>query len=167
MAPIFYESDKISIHSCIGTILNLFYVQNKKIKKMRHRVKTDFEPLFKNLLDLGVNALSDNARFPAVNISESEKEYELEFAIAGYQKEDLKINLEHDTLTVSAKIEAKPTDEDKKFTRKEYASKSFSRSFHLPEQVKEKDIQASYENGILKLNLPKAVKAKAKEIVIN
>lgn len=139
---------------------------------MRHTRKTNFEPLFKNLFDLGVDALSENTKFPAVNIAESEKEYNLEFALAGYQKEDLKINLEHDTLTVSAKIENKATPEPsavetKKYTRREYAAKSFSRSFYLPEQVKEKDIQAKYENGILHLTLPKAVKAKAKEITIN
>ena len=139
---------------------------------MRHTRKTNFEPLFKNLFDLGVDALSENTKFPAVNIAESDKEYNLEFALAGYQKEDLNIKLEHDTLTVSAKIENKATtepteDETKKYTRREYASKSFSRSFYLPEQVKEKDIQAKYEKGILHLALPKAVKAKAKEIAIN
>lgn len=139
---------------------------------MRHTRKTNFEPLFKNLFDLGVDAFSENTKFPSVNIAESDKEYNLEFALAGYQKEDLKINLDHDTLTVSAKVENKSTTEPaeneiKKYTRREYVSKSFSRSFYLPEQVKEKDIQAKYENGILNLTLPKAVKAKAKEIIIN
>jgi len=133
---------------------------------MRHLVKTDFEPIFKNLFDLGVNSLTDNAQFPAVNISDNEKEYQLEFALAGYKKEDLKINLEHDTVTISATIEKPKTEEAKKYSRREYTLKSFSRSFYLPEQVKEKDIQASYENGILHLTLPKAIKAKAKEISI-
>ncbi len=134
---------------------------------MRHTTKTNFEPLFKNLFDLGVNALTDNAHFPAVNISENEKEYQLEFALAGYNKEALKIKLENDTLTISAKIEPKDSTSAKtKYTRKEHATKTFSRSFYLPEQVKEKDIEATFENGILHLTLPKAVKAKAKEISI-
>lgn len=140
---------------------------------MRHRTSTNFEPLFKNLFDLGVDALTETSKFPAVNIAEDETQYNLEFALAGYKKEDLKINLEHDTLTVSSKPKetkdenAKATLETKKYTRREYQLKAFNRSFYLPEQIKEKDIVAKYENGILNLILPKAVKAKAKEISIN
>lgn len=135
---------------------------------MRHLVKTNFEPLFKNLFDLDHSSAHSHKQMPAVNIAENEKEYHLEFALAGYDKEDLKVNIENDTLTVSAKIEHETTteNEDKKYTRKEYTAKSFSRSFYLPEQVKEKDIQAAYENGVLKLTLPKAAKVKAKEISI-
>ncbi len=135
---------------------------------MRHATKTNFEPLFKNFFDLETSNHRSQTHLPAVNIAENDKEYQLEFSLAGYKKEDLTINLEHDTLTVSAKIEKETTNEndDKKYTRREYTSKSFSRAFYLPEQVKEKDIEAAFENGILTLTLPKAVKEKAKEISI-
>lgn len=136
---------------------------------MRHLVKTNFEPLFKNLFDMETPNFGNSEHVPAVNIAENDKQYELEFSLAGYDKENLKINLEQDTLTVSAKVETETNEEgkDKKYTRREYRSKSFSRSFYLPEQVKDKDVQASFENGILKLVLPKAIKAKAKEIAIS
>jgi len=136
---------------------------------MRHLVKTNFEPLFKNLFENETLSRTDKNALPAVNIAENEKEYHLEFSLAGYQKEDLKVNLENDTLTVSASIEKESSkeDEDKTYTRKEYVAHSFSRSFYLPEKVKEKDIVAHFENGVLTLSLPKAAKAKAKTISIN
>ncbi len=135
---------------------------------MRHLVKTNFDPLFKNLFDLETPSFGNSKHVPAVNIAENEQEYHLEFALAGYNKENLKINLDQDTLTVSAKVEKKASNEseDKKYTRREYTSKSFSRSFYLPEQVNEEDIEAVFENGILVLTLPKAAKEKAKEINI-
>ena len=135
---------------------------------MRHLVKTNFEPLFKNFFDMDTPNFGDSKHVPAVNISENDKEYHLEFALAGYNKEDLNINLENDTLTVSAKIETENTTEgeDKNYTRREYRSHSFSRSFYLPEQIKEKAIEASFENGILSLTLPKSEKVKPKQINI-
>ncbi len=140
---------------------------------MRHLVKTNFEPLFKNLFDMENTNCNTNANTPAVNIAENETAYHLEFSLAGYKKEDLKINIENDTLTVSANLDSDrekkentTEGEDKKYTRREYSTKSFSRSFYLPEQVKEKNIDATLENGILSLTLPKAEKVKAKEISI-
>lgn len=135
---------------------------------MRHLVKSNFEPLFKNLFDIDGSVFNTNESLPAVNIAENENEYHLEFALAGYKKEDLKINLEQDTLTVSAKVENEKNEEseDKKYTRREYSSKSFSRSFYLPKQVSEKDINAEFENGVLKLVVPKISESNVKEISI-
>ncbi len=135
---------------------------------MRHLVKTNFEPLFKNFFDLETPAFGNSEFMPPVNIAENEHEYHLEFFLAGYKKEDLKVKLENDHLTVSAQSSTEKTEENEKkhYTRREYISKAFSRSFYIPEQIKEKDIQAQYENGILTLVLPKAVKQQAKEISI-
>ena len=143
---------------------------------MRHLVKTNFEPLFKNLFDMDHSLTNNRTYVPAVNIAENNTEYHLEFSLAGYKKEDLKISLEHDTLTVSAKMEKESTNSNedsntpadtKKYTRREYVSKSFSRSFYLPELVEEKNIQATFENGVLILTLPKSEKVKPTEISIN
>lgn len=135
---------------------------------MRHLTKTNFNPLFKNLFEAETPNFGNTKHVPAVNISETEKEYQLEFSLAGYNKKDLNINLENDTLTVSAKIESEHTTEskDKNYTRREYKSRSFSRAFYLPEQIKETDIDASFENGILSLTLPKSEKAKPTQINI-
>ena len=143
---------------------------------MRHLVKTNFEPLFKNLFDMDNSFKSNQGYVPVVNIAENETEYHLELALAGYKKEDLKINLEHDTLTISAQMEKESTTDsegneitvaDKNYTRREYFSKSFSRSFYLPELVEEKNIQAKFEDGVLTLTLPKSEKVKPKQISIN
>jgi HSP20 family protein len=142
---------------------------------MRHLVKTNFDPLFKNFFDMDNSLTSNKGQLPAVNIAENETEYHLEFSLAGYKKEDLNINLEHDTLTVSAEMkQEKSTDaegnevtvEDKNYTRREYFAQSFSRSFYLPELVEEKNIEAKFKDGVLTLTLPKSEKVKPKQISI-
>lgn len=127
---------------------------------MRHLIKTNFEPLFKNFFDVENDFSFAKNEKPAVNISENEKSYELEFAVPGFQKEDLKVKVENSQLLVSAeqKQESENT-EDKKYTRREFSYKSFSRSFYIPEKVNSEAIEAKYENGILYLSLPKAVES--------
>ena len=106
---------------------------------------------------------------PAVNVAEKENEYSIEVAAPGYKKEDFKIKVNNDVLTVSAEAKAENKEGDKEYTRQEYSYSSFSRSFRLPDNVKDDAIKAKYEDGMLKLNLPKSstnVKA-SKEIQIS
>lgn len=109
--------------------------------------------------------------FPAVNISENEKNYSVEVVAPGFKKEDFKLKVDDDILTISAesKSETKEEGKEKEYTRREYSYNSFTRSFHLPENVKDDNISATYQDGILKLQLPKSkVQVKAtKEIAIN
>lgn len=109
--------------------------------------------------------------FPAVNIAENEKNYSVEVVAPGFKKEDFKLKVEDDVLTISAesKSEKKEEGKEKEYTRREYSYSSFTRSFHLPDNVKDDSIAASYQDGILKLELPKSkVQVKAtKEIPIN
>jgi len=109
--------------------------------------------------------------FPAVNIAENEKNYSVEVVAPGFRKEDFKLKVADDILTISAeaKSEKKENGKEKEYTRREYSYSSFTRSFRLPDDVKDDSISASYQDGILKLELPKSkvqVKA-AKEIAIN
>lgn len=130
-------------------------------------MKTSFDPFFRNFLEMDAQAFEGKKNVPAVNISEDASSYQLEFAAPGFNKEDLKVKIKNDTLIVSAEKEESKEKEDKKFTRREYNFQSFSRSFYLPEQVKEDEIEATYENGILHLNLPKAIKEEThKEIAV-
>jgi HSP20 family protein len=109
--------------------------------------------------------------FPAVNIAEDEKSYSVEVIAPGFKKEDFKLKVEDDMLTISAesKTEKKENAKGKEYTRREYSYNSFTRSFHLPDDVKDDSISASYKDGILNLELPKSkVQVKAtKEIAIN
>jgi HSP20 family protein len=104
---------------------------------------------------------------PAANIIENEKSFDIEIAIPGMKKEDFKINLENNILTVSTEKESEKSEETKNFTRKEFVYGTFSRSFTLPKIVETEQIKAGYENGILKVELPKKAEAKiTKEITV-
>lgn len=113
----------------------------------------DFFDIESNLLPvrLGVNV-------PSVNIKETPKEYTLEVAAPGLERKDFNIEVENHTLKISA--EKEENKEEKKesdgYSQKEYSYNSFSRSFYLPENVKQAAIDAKYENGILKVHVPKA-----------
>ena len=92
---------------------------------------------------------------PAVNISEDKDVYRLSMASPGMKKEDFKIDLEGGILTISAETEEKKEKENEKFRRKEYSYSSFSRSFNLPDAVNKSKIEATYEDGVLTLKMPK------------
>lgn len=124
---------------------------------------TDFPLVFKNDGDV----TQWQSAVP-VNIKETEKSYQLEIVAPGFEKADFNIHLDQDILTISAEKKSEEKKETEKQIRREYASRSFKRSFTLDEKIDATNTDASYVNGILVLNLPKkeAVKASAKEIVI-
>lgn len=98
---------------------------------------------------------------PAVNVKENDKEYLLEVAAPGLQKENFVIEVNDGLLSISAetKTEKTESDENSKFTRKEFSFSSFKRTFSLDEEsVDAENIVAKYENGILNISIPKKVK---------
>ncbi len=107
--------------------------------------------------------------FPPVNIHESKDDFELAFNVPGRNKEDFKITVDKDILTVSFEKKEKTKDENKKQVKKEFSFQSFKRSFTLDEKIAADNIAAKYENGILTLALPKKeeVKVQPKEIAIS
>ncbi|HTM92058.1 MAG TPA: Hsp20/alpha crystallin family protein [Flavisolibacter sp.] len=92
---------------------------------------------------------------PPVNIIENEDSYVLSLAVPGMKKDDFKISLEGLMLTISTEKEEEKEETEEKFTRREYNFYSFSRSFTLPEDVKPEYIEAKYEEGLLKIVLPR------------
>ena len=97
------------------------------------------------------------------NVKEGEDGYEVDMAAPGLGKKDFKIELNHGILTISS--EKKNENETKKgqqFTRREFSYQSFSRSFNLPHTVDSEKISAKYDNGILKVTIPKKEEAKPK-----
>jgi HSP20 family protein len=107
---------------------------------------------------------------PSVNVSENDKEWHIELSAPGFSKEDFKINLEKEVLTISAEHKTEEKKEEKNYTRREFSYGSFSRSFRIKEDtVDTEKIAAAYENGILNLTLPKKTEEPlktAKEIKI-
>lgn len=104
-----------------------------------------------------------------VNVKESDKGYEMEFVAPGFAKEDFKVSVDRNLLTVTAERKEVNNQEQKKQVRREYSYRSFKRTFTLDEKTDATNISASYINGVLVLNLPRKeeVKASATEIKIN
>lgn len=116
---------------------------------------TDFPSVFDEMFnDWSAGGMRTST--PAVNVKETETGFHLELAVPGYEKGDFNIDLDHDTLTISSERKNEHEEKEGKFTRKEFSYQSFKRSFTLPEQLIDADgIKAKYENGILKVDLPK------------
>ena len=117
------------------------------------------------------NYSTTNTTLPAVNIKEGKDGFEVEMAAPGLEKKDFKIELNGDMLTISSekKVE-KETKEEEHFSKREFSYQSFSRTFTLPNTVDEEKINAKYQNGILKVFIPKKEEAKpkpAKKIAIS
>ena len=134
-----------------------------------------FKPVYTDVFDSFFNSdsflpASTVVRIPAVNIAENENEFHIELAVPGLKKEDFKINLEQDQLTISAerKSESTEQDESKKYNRLEYNYSSFMRSFTLPESADHSKIEAEYKDGILFVSIARKDEAKiqSKEIVV-
>jgi len=109
------------------------------------------------------NFSDTNTTLPSVNIKEDNDGYEIEMAAPGFSKKDFKIELFHGVLTISSekKVENE-TQEGQQFTRREFSYQSFNRSFTLPHTVDNEHISARYENGILKILVPKKEEARKK-----
>jgi HSP20 family protein len=92
---------------------------------------------------------------PSVNVRETDKSFELDFAAPGLSKKDFKITVDNGVLTISSEKKEEKEEVEKDYTRREFSYNSFSRSFTLPENVNEEDVKAAYEDGILKLHIAK------------
>ena len=130
-----------------------------------------FDDFFnRDLFNWGNSNFSDtNTTIPAVNIKETAENYEVEVAAPGMTKKDFKIELaapglekkdfkiavEDKVLTISSEKEDKKEEKKENYRRREFSYSSFSRSFQLPENVLSDKIDAKYENGVLKLSIPK------------
>ena len=127
--------------------------------------------VFQNFFDNdSVDFFNRRGLDPAANILEHPDSFELDLAAPGLKKDDFKIHLENNVLTISSEVKDEKEEEEKNFTRKEFHYNSFSRSFTLPRSVDLEKIKADYENGILIVMLPKKDDARVdikKEIKIS
>jgi len=129
-------------------------------RQKNYAVNPFFNDVFDSILnDTFLGDRSSN-RVPAVNIAEDENGFNIELAAPGLKKDDFKINLEKNVLTVSAEKKAENAEETKKYSKREYNYTSFTRSFTLPESVDHSKIEAGYTDGILTLNVAKREEAK-------
>jgi HSP20 family protein len=109
----------------------------------------------------------DVLNYPPVNITDKKEVYLVELSVPGFEKSDFKIKLDNNILTVSTELKEEAPVENEKKIRKEFSFKAFKRSFTLNEKIETEKIQARYENGILKIDLPKKEVSNAGEKDIN
>jgi HSP20 family protein len=131
--------------------MTLVKFNNKPVKNF----DSFFDDFFTNL-PFNTPALAGNAsKVPAVNIHETKDAYHLELNAPGRQKEDFTINVDKGLLTIGYEKKQETKSEDYKTVRREFSFETFKRTFSVDEKIDVDNIQAKYENGLLKLHLPK------------
>lgn len=103
---------------------------------------------------------------PVVDISEDDKEYAIKAELPDVKKEDIKLNVHDDVLTITGERKYEKEEKGKKYHRVERAYGSFMRSFTLPEDADGTKVTAEYKDGLLNVRLPKSEKAKPKTIEV-
>jgi HSP20 family protein len=121
--------------------------------------------LTRDLWDWGLsNNSNTNTTIPSVNIKETNDAFDVEVAAPGMRKEDFKVELDGNMLTISSERSDENNEkEGEYYSRREFSYQSFQRKFHLPKDVVDSDkIEAHYDNGLLHLVIPKKEEAKQK-----
>jgi HSP20 family protein len=147
--------------------MTLVKFQSKPVHKSFNNFMDDFFSIAPSIFrdDLVTPSFKS---FTPVNVKETENDYVLEVIAPGFQKENFKINLDNNMLTISAEKKEEEENKNETFIRNEYKQQSFSRSFSIDENINVENIVAKYLNGVLTLNLAKKqeVKPSVKEISI-
>ncbi len=131
--------------------------------------KSDFSFLPSLMDDIFNDFSKSPTSSPAVNIKENDTSFVVEVAVPGLSKEDIKVNVENNVLTIASENHSTSDESNDNYTRKEYSYRSFKRSFNLPkDRINSEAISANYQNGELIITLPKVEKVapKAKLIAI-
>lgn len=137
------------------------------VKFNNRPVQNAFNSVFDDLFTQFPAWKQDAFQYPPVNIHETKDAYHVELNAAGLNKEDFKINVEEGLLTISYEKKEEAKNEDYKTVRREFTQRSFKRSFTVDDKVDTDNIQAKYENGVLKLHLPKKEQVKSATKQIN
>jgi len=121
----------------------------------RNYVPAYWDDFFNDGFFRQLNSTTNKGSNPAVNVSEEEKSFTIEVAAPGVNRNDFKLEIEDDVLTISTEHKESKEEEKQNYLRREFNYKAFKRSFQLPETVDQEQIKATHEAGILMLVLPK------------
>lgn len=136
-------------------------MSTKSLTKRNELFPSMFDDFFKPWNEwAGNNFFSRELTIPAVNITDEKDDYKVMLAAPGLKKEDFNIDIDGNLLTISCEKEESKEEQKANHTRREYNYSSFSRSFTIPEEVKQDKIEANYKDGVLHLVLPKKEEAK-------
>ncbi|WP_235689674.1 Hsp20/alpha crystallin family protein [Fulvivirga lutea] len=144
----------------------------KTLKKsaMLPSVSTLFNDFFENDRMMNLDWANGWTKMPSANVLEDDKEFKIELAAPGMKKNDFKVDIVNNQLTISSEVTDDKEVKEENYTRKEFNYNSFSRTFILPETVDVAKIEATYKDGILTLDLPKKpelAKSYKKEIAVH
>ena len=136
----------------------------RELSTLQNRVNS----LFQDYGRTNQDELTTTGSFiPAVDVYEDEHKVTLKLEVPGVKEEDLDVQVENNTLTIRGERKFEKEEKEENFQRIERRYGSFSRSFTLPNTIDTESVKASYENGILKLELAKREEAKPKQIKVN
>jgi HSP20 family protein len=137
------------------------------LASIQRRMDRFFERFMsKDALDFDAESFAAPSFSPSCDISETPNHYLLTFDVPGVKKDDLKIDLQNNTLTVSGERKEETEETKKGRFRSERTYGSFFRSFSLPNDVKADAIEANYADGVLRVALPKGESAPGSQIKI-
>lgn len=108
-----------------------------------------------DLFDFDDAFFNGRMNVPPVNIAETQDQFRLELSVPGMKKDDFKVDIEDGILTISSEKEEERIENTKEYKRKEFSYSSFSRSFTLPDNADENNINAKYDNGMLQVSINK------------
>jgi HSP20 family protein len=174
------NSDRFLANFCTGTLFEIYFPEYQILKtikiiimtvRLHHPARKSFDSVvddFFNTIPGLWNEGYSGINLAPVNIYETSEGYQLEVSVPGINKEDIKVNVEKGLLTISYDKKEETKSEEYKTVRREFSHRGFKRSFTVADQVNTEAIQAKYENGILKLFLPKKdqVKDNPKQVVV-
>ena len=129
----------------------------------RNELSAGINDVFESIFNDSFFADRVISRVPAVNICETQDHYQIEMAAPGLNKEDFKIKLDRNMLSVSVEQNNQHEQNEKYYNKREFSYNSFVRSFALPESADDANIEAKYQDGILNISVAK--KEEAKQVV--
>ena len=138
----------------------------KELEEMEKRLSTIFGRAPMPTSGEKKEAISVAEWSPLVDITEDEKEYIVKAEIPEMKKEDIKISVHDDVLSISGERKYEKEEKGKKYHRVERAYGSFMRNFTLPQDADGSKVNAEYKDGVLKVHLPKSEKANPKAIEV-
>lgn len=135
-------------------------------------VKRDSRPTVSNLFDDFLNrefgdsfVNSNKVVSPSANVKELDDKFQIEMAVPGFKKKDIQINVEDNILHIESEVKHEDNKEEDNYLFHEFSKESFHRSFRLSNKVESEKINASYNDGVLTIDIPKKEESKIKKMI--
>ena len=140
--------------------------RNRSLNSLQNEIDRVFDRFFPSREQTQESSSSRAVWRPQMDLTETDESYRLHLDMPGMSKDELKISYQDNELVVSGERKSTHTDEDEEFVRVERSFGQFRRSFTLPRTVDADNIDATYDNGVLTVTVPKTEKVKPRQIEI-